>query len=83
MENIDKKPVGQIVAEDFRTWPVFESHKIDYYNKGRQSLQDVTNEHKIDLQLLINEITEKKETQAEADPDFNSWPLDDLSEYII
>ena len=83
MENIDKKPVGQIVAEDFRTWPVFESHKIDYYNKGWQSLQDVANEHKIGLQLLINEITEKKETQTEADPGFNSWPLDDLSEYII
>jgi hypothetical protein len=29
MENIDKKPVGQIVAENYRTYPVFESCKID------------------------------------------------------
>lgn len=83
MENIDKKPVGQIVAEDFRTYPVFESHKIDYYNKGRQSLQEVANEHKIDLQALINEIGQKKESSPGENQDFNSWPLDTLSGYIV
>lgn len=83
MENIDKKPIGQIVAEDSRTYLVFENHKIDYYNKGRQSLQEVAEEHKIDLQALISEIAKKKESSSEEDPGFNSWPLDALSEYIV
>lgn len=83
MENTEKMPVGQIVAEDFRIYPVFESHKIDYYNKGTQSLREVADEHKIDLQALINEITKKKEPSSEEDPGFNSWALDALSEYIV
>jgi len=83
MENIDNKPVGQIVAEDYRTYPVFESHKIDYYNKGRQTLQEVAATHKIDLQALKDEIAKKKDAPNEEEEDFNSWPLDALSEYIV
>jgi regulator of cell morphogenesis and NO signaling len=83
MENIDEKPVGQIVAEYYRTYPVFESHKIDYYNKGKRSLQEVANEHKIDLQALKNEIAKKKESPSEEEDNFNSLALDALSEYIV
>jgi len=83
MENIDEKPVGQIVAEDYRTYSVFESHKIDYYNKGKRSLREVADEHKIDLQALKNEIAKTKVSQPKEDEDFNSWMLDVLSEYIV
>jgi regulator of cell morphogenesis and NO signaling len=83
MENIDNKPVGQIVAENYRTYPVFESHKIDYYNKGKQSLREVADEHQIDLEALKNEIEKKKETRPEEDEDFNSRMLDALSDYIV
>jgi regulator of cell morphogenesis and NO signaling len=81
MENIDKKPVGQIVAENYPTWQVFESHKIDYYNKGKQTLEEVADEHKIDLQVLKNEIEKPKQTGE--DEDFNSRGLDALSDYIV
>jgi regulator of cell morphogenesis and NO signaling len=83
MENIDEKPVGQIVAENYRTYAVFESHQIDYYNKGDQTLQEVAGEHKIDLQTLENEIAKKKDAQTEKDENFNSWGLDVLSDYIV
>lgn len=83
MENIDNKPVGQIVAEDYQTYPVFESHKIDYYNEGRQTLQEVAEANKIDLQAFKNEIAKKKNAPTEDDEDFNSLPLDALSEYIV
>ncbi len=83
MENIDKEPVGQIVAEDYRTYQVFENHKIDYYNKGKQSLKEVADEHQIDLQALKNEIAKKKDTQSGEDEDFNSLALDALSDYIV
>jgi regulator of cell morphogenesis and NO signaling len=83
MENIDQKPIGQIVAEDFRTYPVFESHKIDYYNKGKRGLDEVAGEHKIDLPALKNEIARVKDSPSGGDEDFNSWLLDALSEYIV
>ena len=82
MENIDKKPVGQIVAEDFSTYSVFESHKIDYYNKGKQTLEEVAAEHAIDLPALTSEI-EKKKRSSSGEEDFNSWSLDTLCEHII
>lgn len=83
MENLDKKPIGQIVAEDFSTYPVFESHKIDYYNKGKRALEEVAGEHKIDLPALKNEIAGKKNPPSKENEDFNSWLLDTLSEYIV
>ena len=83
MENIDEKPVGQIVAEDYRTYPVFESHKIDFYNKGKRSLREVADEHKIDLQALKNEIAKTNDSQPKEDEDYNSWMLDVLSGYIV
>jgi regulator of cell morphogenesis and NO signaling len=83
MENIAKKPVGQIVAEDFSTYSVFESHKIDYYNKGKRTLEGVAAEHAIDLTALISEIEKKKRSSSPKDEDFNSWPLDALYEHII
>ena len=83
MENIDKKPVGQIVAEDYRTLQVFESHKIDYYNKGKRSLEEVADEYKTDLQSLKNEIASKKETPSGEEQNFNSWLLDALADHIV
>lgn len=82
MENIDNKPVGQIVADNYPAWQIFEVHKIDYYNKGKQSLEEVAVQHKIDLQALKNEIAKKERVQSE-DEDFNSFALDTLSDYII
>ncbi|MGN6268023.1 MAG: DUF542 domain-containing protein [Ginsengibacter sp.] len=82
MENIAKKPVGQIVAEDPATYSVFESHKIDYYNKGKRTLEEVAAEDHIDLPALTGEI-EKKRSSSRENEDLNSWPLDTLCEYII
>lgn len=83
MENIDEIPIGQIVAEDYNTYKVFENHRIDYYNKGKQSLGEVADENKIDLQSIKNEIAKVKDSKSEGDEDFNSWALDTLSDYII
>ena len=83
MENIDKKPIGQIVAESYPTWQVFESNNIDYYNKGKQSLEEVAGQYKIDLQALKSEIEKEEGNRSEENEDFNSWTLDALSDYIV
>lgn len=83
MENIDTKPVGQIVAEDYPTWQVFENYGIDYYNKGKRSLREVADEYKTDLQALKTEIEKSKALSSGENEDFNSWELDTLSDYIV
>lgn len=80
MENI---PIGQIVAEDYNTYHVFENHHIDYYNKGKQSLREAADEHKIDLQSIKNEIEKVTNLPSGENEDFNFWDLDTLSDYII
>ena len=83
MENIDKESIGQIVAEDYSTYKIFENLHIDYYNKGKQTLREAANENKIDLQSIKNEMMKTKDSQSEEDRDFNSMDLDTLSDYII
>ena len=80
MENI---PIGQIVAKDFNTYTVFESHHIDYYNKGKQTLQEVAEKNDINLQAFQNEIAKAKDSKPGGDEDFDSWDLDILSGYIV
>ena len=77
MENIAKKPVGKIVAEYFSSYSVFESHKINYYNKGKRTLEGVAAEHAIDLPALTREI-KKNRSSSRKDEEFNSWLLDSL-----
>lgn len=83
MEKIDNESIGQIVAEDYNTYKVFENHGVDYYNKGKQNLWEAVHENETDLQSIKNEIAKSKDSKSVEDEDFNSWPLDALADYII
>ncbi len=82
MEKILEKPIGQIVAEDYRTAQIFKNHKIDFCCQGNRSIQDAANKKKIDAQVLINEIKEVQLGEQDGTIDFKSWPLDLLADYI-
>lgn len=83
MENLEKKSVGQIVAEDYRASQVFEKYKIDFCCHGGKSLQEVAKDHQMDVQQLIDEIGKSQEGAADEASDFNNWPLDLLADYIV
>lgn len=83
MENIKEKSVGQIVAEDYRAAQVFENHKIDFCCHGNRNFTEVVKEKNMDAETLINEINKITEGKAEDQKDFESWPLDKLSDYIV
>lgn len=40
MENLLETPVGQIVAEDYRTAQIFKNHKIDFCCQGNRSIRE-------------------------------------------
>lgn len=82
MEVDEKKPIGQIVAEKYPVWQVFENYKIDFYNQGKRSLEDAANESKLDVQKLLEEIKNAKDGNGQEE-DFNSWSLDKLADYIV
>ena len=82
MENLIEKPIGQIVAEDYRAAQIFKNHKIDFCCQGNRSIQEAAEKKKIDAQVLINEIEAIQQGENDDTIDFKSWPLDLLADYI-
>jgi len=82
MESLVEKPIGQIVAEDYRTAQIFKNHKIDFCCQGNRSIQEAAEKSKIEPQVLINEINAIKQEVKEGTVDYKTWPLDLLADYI-
>lgn len=83
MKNLVQKSIGQIVAEDYRTSQVFEKHNIDFCCNGGRSLQEVAAEKNLSVESLTDEIFKLQEDKSEGNIDFDSWPLDLLTDYIV
>ncbi|WP_245800112.1 DUF542 domain-containing protein [Zobellia uliginosa] len=82
MHILSKKPIGQIVAEDFRTIKIFKKHGINFYFLGNRTIPQVAEEHQLDAQLLLEEVEAIQNLESEENIDFVSWPLDLLVDYI-
>ena len=82
MESLVEKPIGQIVAEDYRTAQIFKNHKIDFCCQGNRSIQEAAEKSKIEPQVLINEINAIQQEVKEGTVDYKTWPLDLLADYI-
>ena len=82
MNHTIDKTIGQMVAEDYRTAQIFKNYKIDFCCKGNRTLQEVTEKKGLNLDSLIEEL-DTIQNQDEGDqPDFKTWPLDLLIDYI-
>ncbi|MCK0162141.1 iron-sulfur cluster repair di-iron protein [Allomuricauda sp. F6463D] len=82
MNNTLEKTIGQMVAEDYRTAQVFKEHKIDFCCKGNRTISEVVAKKGLDLQPLLQELDAVKESNQGDLPDFKTWPLDLLIDYI-
>lgn len=82
MESLIEKPIGQIVADDYRTAQIFKNHKIDFCCQGNRSIQEAAAKQKLDAQILIDEITSLQQETQEGTVEFKTWPLDLLADYI-
>ncbi|AZA76157.1 iron-sulfur cluster repair di-iron protein [Chryseobacterium sp. G0186] len=73
--------IGNIVAEDFRTAAIFKSYGIDFCCKGGRTIEEACSSKKTDPEKIYAELESlpKNETVT---IDFNSWPLDLLTDYI-
>lgn len=75
--------VGEWVAENFRTAEIFKQHGIDFCCKGNRTLQDVCKETGLDEATLLKELKSVSAGTSHGDPDFRSWPIDLLADYIV
>jgi len=82
MKTVNKKTIGNYVAEDFRTAALFSKYGIDFCCKGNRTLAEACEKKQISSAVLENEINAILNTGNDQSIDFKSWPLDLLADYI-
>ena len=82
MEKLADKTIGEIVAEDYRTASVFENYGIDFCCNGNRSISEACSDKDINEEELLSKVEQVKQGGASGTPDFQSWPLDLLADYI-
>lgn len=82
MGTLDKKTIGEYVAQDFRTAALFSKYGIDFCCKGNRTIEEVCEKKEVTPEDLLNQITEILATKSDSGIDFKAWPLDLLADYI-
>lgn len=81
MKNFDGT-IGSIVADDFRTAAVFSKYKIDFCCKGDRTIEQACERKSINIDELKNKLNEIVTDSKNENIDYQSWPLDLLTDYI-
>jgi regulator of cell morphogenesis and NO signaling len=82
MENTKKATVGSFVANDYRAASVFQKYGIDFCCRGGISIEEVSQNNKINPDVLLSELNEAVNQPSNDGIDFKTWPLDLLADYI-
>lgn len=75
--------IGEIVAADYRTAKVFETHGIDFCCGGKVALSAICQEKGINPDTLLREIAAIKTEQIDRSQNYTSWELPFLVDYIV
>lgn len=79
---LSQKPVGEIVAEDYRTAQVLRSYGLDFCCGGGRTLEKACSSKKIELKQVVAEI-EALDLMDNTEDNYNEWSLDFLTDYIV
>ena len=74
--------VGQLVADDYRTAPVFKKHGIDFCCNGNKSIGEACAGKGVDDAGLIAQLHDAVREADKEGVDYKSWPLDLLADYV-
>ena len=77
------KTIGEIVAADFRTATVFESHGVDFCCGGKVTLAATCTEKGLDLATITSELEAVKGEPVGREQNYSSWALPFLADYIV
>jgi len=76
-------PIGDIVANDFRTASVFKNNNIDFCCGGKKSLAEACLERGVNQDKVELELKELAAIPPNAGQDYRSWKPDFLCDYIV
>lgn len=75
--------IGEIVAADFRTAKVFETHGIDFCCGGNIALSTICSENGLNFDALKKELEAVQNAPVERSQNYSSWELPFLADYIV
>ena len=78
----ERNIIGELVAEDYRTAPVFKNYGIDFCCKGNRTISEACEKNDQNLANLLNDLNLVVQKSEGNNSDFKSWPLDLLADYI-
>ncbi|ADY54165.1 iron-sulfur cluster repair di-iron protein [Pseudopedobacter saltans DSM 12145] len=76
-----EQTIGEVVAQDFRTAPVFEKYGLDFCCGGNQSIESACDASGVDVESLLTAL-KQIERENKSNIDYNAWPIDLLADYI-
>lgn len=76
-------PVGEIVADDFRTTSLFNKVGIDFCCGGKQTLGDACSEKGINADKLESDLNSLMNEPVSFGMNFKEWEPDFLCDYIV
>jgi regulator of cell morphogenesis and NO signaling len=81
-QDLERRTVGEVVAEDYGRAAVFERYGIDFCCGGDRSVRDACEEAGVVYDELVHALAETGPGQA-GESDVRSWPLDELADHIV
>lgn len=75
--------VGEIVAADFRTAKVFETHGIDFCCGGKVALSATCLEKGLDIDAIKKDLEVVQSAPVERSQNYSSWEPPFLTDYIV
>ncbi len=79
----NKRTLGEIVTEDFRTAGIFQNAGLDFCCGGKKPLEQACNEKNISVATIVEKLEDLKSSPANPGQNFNEWPMDFLADYIV
>ena len=80
--NTDTMTIGEMVAENYRTAPVFKRYGIDFCCKGGRTIEDACATKGIDPKPLLADLETAISVKDDGDVDYTAWKLDRLANHI-
>src|SRR4030065_929300 len=82
VNSLVEKTLAEIVTDNIRSAIIFEEAGLDFCCKGKRSLKDACADKNIDVQKIVNELTNLS-VSGNGAQNVNDWQLDFLVDYIM
>jgi regulator of cell morphogenesis and NO signaling len=75
--------IGDVVSKNFKTARIFEDFGLDFCCGGRKTISEACREKGIDLEKVLNALSQLGENGSSQINGANKWSLDFLADYIV